>query len=114
MTEEKMRNVFAGPRVWGGAAHRQKLPFDVPGGPRRGDVANVLAFRNRTGVTTVTVTWPVAEQPNLLKAEFEYGSPREALDAGWALGEYYEADATFMERMARTYGDRLIGPTSDS
>jgi len=89
--------------MWSGAARRQKMPLDVPGGPRRGETANVLAFRHRTGVTEVTVTWQVENQVNLSKAEFTYTSPREALNAGWELGEKYEADAMFMERMARIY-----------
>lgn len=104
MAESKVRNVFLGPRMWGGKAHRQKMPLDVPGGPRRGEIGNVLAFRDRTGATEVTVTWPVAEEVHLLKAKFEYASPREALNAGWELGEKYEADASFMERMTRIYG----------
>jgi hypothetical protein len=101
MAEAEVRNVFPGPCFWGSEAHRQKMPLDVAGGPRRGEIANVLAFRHRTGVTEVTVTWPVEDQVNLSTAKFEYASPREALDAGWELGEKYEADAAFMERMAR-------------
>lgn len=104
MTNANARNIFAGPCMWGGAAHRQKMPLDVPGGPRRGEVASVLSFRHRSGVTEVTVTWPVEDQVNLSKAEFTYGSPREALNAGWELGEKYERDAEFMEKMARIYG----------
>ena len=103
MDEAEVRNVFPGPCMWGGEAHRQKMPLDVPGGPRRGEIANVLAYRHRTGVTEVTVTWPVEDQVNLSVAKFEYASPREALDAGWALCEKYEADAAFMERMIRRY-----------
>lgn len=80
------------------------MPIDVPDGQRRGEIANVLAFRSRTGATAVTVTWPVEDQVNLLKADFEYHSPRAALDAGCKLGEKYEEDAKYMEKMVAMYG----------
>lgn len=101
MNEAELPNVFPSPCMWAGEAHRQKMPLDVPAGPHRGEIANVLAFRHRTGMTEVTVTWPVEDQVGLSTAKFEYASPREALEAGWELGKQYEADAAFMERIAR-------------
>jgi hypothetical protein len=78
------------------------MPQDVPGGPCAGEEAVVLATRKRSGVTTVQVTWSVEGQINLTSYTFEYESPRAALNAGWELGEKFERDALFMERMART------------
>ncbi len=104
MTETGSKPIFSGSLHWGGAAHKQKMPLDVPNGPREGEVAGILAFRRRSGETTVTVTWKVKNQPNLSSHDFEYASPRGALDAGWELGEQYEQDAIHMERMRRIYG----------
>jgi hypothetical protein len=80
------------------------MPVDVPGGPRRGMIGNVLGYRLRSGETVVTVTWPSQDRANLSSTKFSYSSPREALDAGWELGEGFVADALHVERMARIYG----------
>ncbi|NYF30674.1 hypothetical protein [Sphingopyxis sp. JAI108] len=74
------------------------MPIDVPGGPRKGEVANMLATRTRSGETIVEVTWKVEEQANLSSHSFRYENPRLALDAGWELGTAYEEDVAFMER----------------
>jgi hypothetical protein len=103
MTQASAKNVFPGSLHWGGRAHRQAMPLNIPGGPRRDEEAGVLAFRWRSGRTTVTVTWKVEHQVNLSSTSFDYDSPRAALDAGWELGERYENDARYMERMARIY-----------
>jgi len=103
MTEIGSKPIFPGSLHWGGPAHLQEMPLDVPGGPREGEEAGVLAFRRRSGETIVTVTWKVEDQVNLSSHDFEYASPREALDAGWELGERYEQDAVRMERMRQIY-----------
>lgn len=104
MATADTKPVFPSNLHWGGPAHRQKMPFDIPDVPRAGEMANVLAFRRRSGATEVTVTWRVEGQVNLSCRQFDYDSPREALDAGWELGERYEQNAAFMERMTLIYG----------
>jgi len=84
---------------------RQAMPIDVPDGPAKGTIANVLATRERSGKTIVTVTWPAGNEPNLSAHRFEYETPRAALDAGWELGDRYHEDAVYMERMRRIYPD---------
>lgn len=103
MTEAITKPVFSGARYWAGPAHRQQMPIDVPGGPREDEVAGVLAFRDRSGVTTVDVTWAVEGQVNLSSHRLCYKSPRAALDAGWELGAAYEQDAAHMARMKSIY-----------
>lgn len=49
-------------------------------------------------------TWKVAGSVNLSSRSPEYDSPQEALDTGCELGERFEHDAEFMERMALFYG----------
>lgn len=79
------------------------MPTGIPAGPQKGEMANVLATRERSGKTTVEVTWPVHGQVNLSSHRFEYDSPRAALDAGWSLGQKYEEDAKYMDLMRRIY-----------
>lgn len=104
MTANEHERVFASNLYWTRAAHLQAMPLDVPDGPDAGQVANVLGFRHRSGKTDVTVTWKVVGQMNLSSHTFNYDSPQQALDAGWELGERFEHDAKFMERMALIYG----------
>jgi hypothetical protein len=104
MTTRSRSDPFRSSRLWSRAAHRQALPVDVLDGPRRGVIANVLGYRRRSGETVVTVTWRAHGRLNLSSAHFSYGTPREALDAGWELGAAFEADALHAERMARKHG----------
>jgi hypothetical protein len=89
--------------MWAGAAHVQRMPLDVPDGGHKGEKANVLSTRERSGRTVVEVTWKVDGQVNLDSHRFNYDSPRTALNAGWEIGKAYEADAFFMERMKIIY-----------
>lgn len=98
MTTVRSKPIFPSTRVWNREADRRALPIDVPGGPRKGEVANLLVTRHRNGETIVEITWKVEGQVNLSSHIFRYDSPRAALDDGWELGPRYEEDALAMER----------------
>lgn len=104
MTDNREQPMFPGNMYWAGPAKVQAMPVDAPSGPRAGEMANILAFRERSGKTTVDVTWKIEGQPNLACHKFQYETPRAALDAGWELGEKFERDAAYLEQMRRIYG----------
>jgi hypothetical protein len=65
MSDKVSLPIFAASRMWAGAAHVQRMPLDVPDGPHKGEKANVLSTRERSGKTVVEVTWKVDGQVNL-------------------------------------------------
>ena len=68
-----------------------------------GTEVNVLAYRERSGATIVTITWQSHNGGWLDSCSKEYPTPRTALDDGWELGEYYVKDAAELERQVRIY-----------
>jgi hypothetical protein len=69
-----------------------------------GTEVNVLAYRERSGATIVTITWLSENGPWLDSCSKDYPTPRAALNDGWELGEAYIEDAAEFERQVRIYG----------
>jgi hypothetical protein len=98
------KSYFPSRRLWAGPAHRQALPIPMDCPLRVGDEVNVLAHRERSGATIVTITWRGENRAWLDTCSKEYSTPRAALEDGWELGEFYLKDAQEVERQARIYG----------